>query len=137
MIAGSETISVLSMNVAIFVLLLVVGLINFLPVIGVLSAQKLSSAYAVELVGNDIIILMRHRALLFGIIGSFVLYALFKPLYQTPAMLMAGVSMLGFLFFSWAAESYNASITKIMMVDVVGIICLLIATVLKYLQSSH
>lgn len=52
------------MNRTISILLLIVGVINFLPVIGVLSAAKLSSAYSVDLVGNDIIILMRHRRLI-------------------------------------------------------------------------
>jgi len=124
------------MNIAILILLFVVGLINILPVLGVLSAEKLTTAYSVDLVGNDIVILMRHRALLFGIIGGFIFFSLFKPVYQEAAMVMAGVSMVGFLYFVWVVDGHNGSISKIAMIDIVGIICLLLAAVLKYLSVT-
>ena len=124
------------MSITISILLLIVGVINFLPVIGVLSADKLSGAYSIELIGNDIIILMRHRALLFGLVGGFILYSVFKPSYQSAAMVMAAVSMLGFLYFVWAAGDYNASISKIAMIDLVGIVCLVIVSVLKYVTRN-
>ncbi len=114
-------------------LLLVVGLINFLPVLGVLSAAKLSQAYAIDLVGDDIVILMRHRALLFGILGGFIIYSVFVPAYQGAAMVMAGIAMIGFLFFMWQQGESNAALYKVMLVDVVGIVCLMVAAGLKYL----
>ncbi len=124
------------MNRTISILLLIVGAINFLPVIGILSAAKLASAYSVDLVGNDIIILMRHRALLFGIVGGFVLFSVFKPAYQSVAMVMAAISMVGFLYFVWAAGEYNDSIFRISMIDLAGIACLLLASVLKYISAK-
>lgn len=124
------------MNIAISILLLIVGVINFLPVIGVLSAEKLSSAYSLELIGNDIIILMRHRALLFGLVGGFIFYSVFNPSYQTAAMVMAAISMVGFLYFVWAAGDCNASISKIAIIDLMGIVCLVIASALKYISAG-
>ncbi len=124
------------MNLTISILLITVGLINFLPVIGIISAEKLSAAYAVELIGNDIVILMRHRALLFGLIGGFMLYSVWKPSYQSVAMVMAAISMLGFLFFVAAADHYNASITKITIIDLIGLAALAIAAGLKYLSRN-
>jgi len=124
------------MNIVILILLFIVGLINFLPIIGVLSAEKLSTAYSVDLIGNDIVILMRHRALLFGIIGGFIFFSLFKPSYQEAAMVMAAISMVGFLYFIWAVGGYNDALSKIAMVDVIGIICLLLAAVLKYVSAT-
>ena len=59
--------------------LIVVGLINFLPLVGVYSAQRLESSYSIVLASNDLIILMRHRALLFGVLGGFILYSAFMP----------------------------------------------------------
>lgn len=125
------------MNRTISILLLIVGVINFLPIIGVLSAAKLSSAYSVDLVGNDIIILMRHRALLFGIVGGFVLFSVFRPAYQSVAMVMAAISMVGFLYFVWAAGEYNDSIFRIAMIDLIGIACLVLASVLKYVSAKR
>ena len=124
------------MNLTISILLITVGLINFLPVIGIISAEKLSAAYAVELIGNDIVILMRHRALLFGLIGGFMRYSVWKPSYQSVAMVMAAISMLGFLFFVAAADHYNASITKIAIIDLIGLAGLAIAAGLKYLSRT-
>jgi hypothetical protein len=63
--------------------LVVVGLINFVPVIGVVSAQKLESTYSITLAGNDLKILVRLRALFFGILGAFILYSAFNPIYQS------------------------------------------------------
>lgn len=112
--------------------LLIVGLINFMPIVGILSAQKLEAAYGVALSSNDLIILMRHRALLFGVLGGFILYSAFVPSYQTAAMIMAGISMVGFAVLVHSVGGFNASINKVLIVDYVGIIFLTIAAFLKY-----
>lgn len=118
------------------VLLFVVGVINFLPVIGVLSAARLSQAYAIDLDSNDLVILMRHRALLFGIVGGFILYSVFVPGYQTAAMVMAALSMLGYIFLLWQEGGYNAALHKVMLVDIAGILCLAAAVLLKFLSRA-
>ena len=124
------------MNIAISILLFIVGLINFVPVIGVMSADRLSNAYSIELVGNDIVVLMRHRALLFGIIGGFILYSVFNPSYQIAAMIMAAISMLGFLYFVCAVGDYNGDIAKVAIIDLVGIAILAIAAILKFVNEN-
>ncbi len=125
------------MSRIISILLVVVGVINFFPVIGVISAERLSGAYSIDLIGNDIVILMRHRALLFGLVGGFMLYSVFKPSFQTAAMVMATISMLGFLYFVWAVGDFNATLYKIAMIDLVGISCLLVVSALKYVSSNN
>jgi hypothetical protein len=118
------------------ILLFVVGVINLLPVMGVLSVAKLSQAYAIALDSNDIVILMRHRALLFGIVGGFILYSLFVPGYQPAAMVMAAVSMVGYVFFLWQQGDSNAALRKVMVVDIVGILCLAGAAMLKTISGT-
>ncbi len=117
-------------------LLFVVGMINFLPFLGVVSAERLSRAYAVELGSNDLVILMRHRALLFGIVGGFILYSVFVPNYQTPAMVMAAVSMVGYVLLLLQEGEHNAALHKVMVVDTFGIICLAVAALLKYFSGA-
>ncbi len=112
------------MSKVVTVLLVLVGLINFLPVLGVLSAGKVSSAYAVEFASPDLEILLRHRALLFGIVGGFILYAAFVPQYQAPAMVMAAVSMVGFLVLAWSVGGLNEAIRKVVLADIVGVLLL-------------
>jgi hypothetical protein len=117
--------------------LVLVGLINLAPFIGVISTQKLESAYSVTLAGNDLAILMRHRALLFGILGSFIIYSAYAPLYQSAAMIMAGVSMIGFTFLVIDVGGYNQAVSKVLFFDILGIILLLLAVALKYLSKSN
>ena len=99
--------------------LVIVGLINFVPVVGILSAQKLESAYNIALSSNDLIILMRHRALLFGVLGGFLLFSAFMPSYQAAAMIMAGISMVGFAVLVHSVGDFNASINKVLVIDYV------------------
>jgi hypothetical protein len=120
------------MSKLVSILLIVVGAINFRPVFGVLSATNLEQAYSVELANNDLIILMRHRALLFGIVGGFILLSVFVPSHQAAAMIMAAVSMIGFLCLAWAVGGYNDAISRIATIDSAGIACLALAAVLKF-----
>lgn len=126
-----ETMTVKAINTLLFL----VGLVNFLPVLGVLSGGRIAQAYGIELPGPDLEILLRHRALLFGIVGGFVFYALFVPAMQWPAIVMAGVSMVGFLVFMLQVGDYNASLYRVMLVDIAGIVLLLATVVLKLLVS--
>ncbi len=125
------------MTTIIMVCLIIVGLINFIPVIGVLSSLKLENSYSISLESNDLIILMRHRALLFGTLGGFILYSAFFAFYQEAAMLMAGVSMIGFALLVVIVGDYNDSIFKVLIADIVGIVFLLIAFILKYVAKSN
>ncbi len=124
------------MNRLITACLLVVGLINFVPVMAIVSAGQIESAYAVQLAGVDIELLMRHRALLFGILGSFVIYAAFVPRYQVAAMLMAGASMAGFALLLVTTGGYNEALATVLAVDYVGIAVLLVAAVLRFRHSA-
>ena len=47
-----------------------VGLVNLLPVSGVLSANRLQALYGVAIEDVNFLVLMRHRAVLFGIVGG-------------------------------------------------------------------
>jgi hypothetical protein len=114
------------------VCLSIVGLINFVPVLAVISVQKLEEAYSISLVSNDLIILMRHRALLFGVLGGFILYSAFVPAYQGPAMLMAAISMIGYAALMYSVGGYNDSLYKVLIIDYIGIVFLAVAVAAKY-----
>ncbi len=118
-------------------MIFIVGLINFLPVLGLFSVAELSQAYGIEFNSNELEVLMRHRALLFGILGGFVLYSLFKASLRAPALVMSGVSMIGFLLLGWIVGDVNDELMKITYVDVVGILCLVIAIVLQFVLNKR
>ncbi|MBV1911980.1 MAG: hypothetical protein KUG78_22005 [Kangiellaceae bacterium] len=124
------------MNKALTICLILVGIINFIPVAGVLSSLNLENAYAIELINNDLIILMRHRALLFGVLGGYVLYSAFAKEHQVTSMVMVGASMVGFIALALLVEGYNDAIYKIILADVAGIAILVLAVILKLIDRK-
>jgi len=117
-------------------MLVLVGLINLIPVLGVFSASQMAQTYAIDIDTTDLELLMRHRALLFGIIGGFVLVAVIKPSYRPPAMMMAGVSMSGFMVLTLMLTGINDALYKIFWADVLGLGCLLVAVILSLYNKN-
>jgi hypothetical protein len=110
--------------------LVVVGLIHLVPVTGVAGAARLADLYGLSIEGVDLLILMRHRAVLFGILGVLMVAAAFrKPLRATA--LAAGFASVGsFLALALAAGGYNAAIARVVGADVVALGLLVVALVL-------
>jgi hypothetical protein len=107
-------------------MLVVVALIHLLPVLGVFGAARMERAYGVSLPGPDLAVLMRHRALLFGLFGAFMLAAAFVPGLQLPALLIALLSAGGFALLAFATPGRNNAITRIAWVDVAAVACALV-----------
>jgi len=115
---------------AITALLLVVAIIHWLPVVGFLGVGRLESLYGVRIPEADLEILMRHRAMLFGILGGLFAYAAFTPTVQPLAFAAAAVSLLSFFYLAITVRGYGASIRKVVIADGVASACLLAAMVL-------
>ena len=112
-----------------------VALINLLPVFGVLSAERLADGYGVEIASAELEILLRHRALLFGIVGGFVLASLWLPAYRGAALLLAGISMVGFLLLAAQVGAYGPALGRVVRADIVGVLALVVASLLHVLRS--
>ena len=110
--------------------LVIVGVINTLPVIGMLGADRINAAYGLTLNSPDLEILLRHRALLFGIIGGFVLASIAIPPLRLAALILAGISMVGFLIISWQVGGANAELQRIAQIDIIAIAALVGAVAL-------
>lgn len=115
-------------------LMLVVALIHLLPIVGVLGGERLSMLYGVAIDDRNLAILMRHRALLFGILGGLFAYAAFVPALQPVAFTAAAVSLAGLFWFAFSAGGYNEAIRKVVIADIVATICLVLAVVLFLLR---
>jgi len=124
------------MNKIYLAFLLLVGVINFLPIIGVLSLDKINHAYGLNVADNNLAILLRHRALLFGIVGGFIIYSVFNPHFQWAAIIMAAISMLGYLYLFWSIGDANNELLKVAKADVIGLVLLALAVVLKLLINK-
>ena len=68
-------------------LLVLVGLINLIPAVGAIAPERLRTLYGIEPDAPELLLLLRHRALLFALIGGFVVLAAFRPclLYTSPS----------------------------------------------------
>jgi hypothetical protein len=118
-------------------LLVLVGIIHLLPISGVLGTERLSALYGVTLGDPNLVILMRHRAVLFGLLGLFMVYAAFKPSLQPLAFLAGFLSVVSFMAIAWSVGGYNEAIRKVVIADVVAVIALCIAGVLYVVSRKQ
>lgn len=108
-------------------MLLIVGIIHLLPLSGVLGAGQLSALYGLPLGEPNLEILMRHRAVLFCLLGGLLILAAFRPAFQAVALVAGFASVLSFLGLAWSVGGYNALIARVVLADLIALVCLLIA----------
>jgi len=108
-------------------LLIVAGIILLLPVIGVIGAERLAIMYGISFQEPNLLILMRHRAVLFGLLGTFIIYAAFRPSIQPLALLAGFIGAGSFIVLAKAVGAYNATISKVVLADIVAVVCLVVA----------
>lgn len=112
-------------------MLLVVAVIHLLPLAGVLGAPRLAALYGIQFDDPNLVILMRHRAALFGLFGAFFVFAAWRPALQPMAFVAGGASVLSFLYLAWSVGGYNAQIGRVFTADLIAAACLLVG-VLAY-----
>ena len=123
------------MKRAISIILVAVGLMNLYPIIGVLSADALTNLYGVTILDNDLLILMRHRAVMLGIIGTFMVIAAFRPDLQSAAIIAGLTSMIAFVGLTLSVGDSGESVNKVMLADVLGSLALFVAIFLRWVSS--
>ena len=121
------------MNSLKLALLALVGLINFLPVIGLLSAARLQGLYGLPALEPNLALLLRHRALLFGLIGALILCAVYTPALRPAAYAMALISMAGFIVLAHGA-AINDALQRVVLADWIGLGLLALVLLLGLLQ---
>ncbi len=108
----------------------ITGIVHALPLAGLLGRGMLERSYGVSLgEGQDLVILMQHRALLFGLLACACFGAAALPAWRTPVGLAALVSMLGFAgLAAWQAP--GAALVKVMWIDIGAALLLIMSMVL-------
>lgn len=112
-------------------LFLVVALINLVPGIGMWSASRLESLYGVPMVEANLVILMRHRAVMLAIVGALLAYAAVRPPLRPIAVAAGLVSMLSFVAIAFLGEP-NPLLQRVAWVDIVGSLLLVGAALLDH-----
>ena len=106
-------------------LIVLASLINLAPVLGAFSVERMQALYGIALPDPNLGILMRHRAVLFGIVGGIMIVSAFHPPLRPVAYAAGVISMLAFLAIAWLAGGYNAEIQRVCLIDLVGVAALL------------
>lgn len=117
-------------------MLVLVAVIHLLPLAGLLGVAKMEGAYGVQIEGPDLAVLMRHRALMFGLLGGFMLTAVFVPTLQPWALLLAVLSAGGFVLLAWATPGHNANVARVAWVDVAAVLFALAGLAAWWLQRG-
>jgi hypothetical protein len=102
------------------------GVVHLLPVAGLLGKSMLEKAYGVSLGSSDLVILMQHRALLFGLISAACWIAVWQAAWRWPAGCTALISMLGFVLIA-AMQPHQTAISRIVWIDAIAAVPLLLA----------
>lgn len=106
--------------------LLVAAVIHLVPLVGVLGTARLEALYGLPVTDPNLAILMRHRAVLFGLLGTFLAIAAFRPALQSAAFVAGFVSILSFLGLAWSTGGYNDLVARIVSGDIVALVSLII-----------
>ncbi|MFT7218448.1 MAG: hypothetical protein ACI8Z1_000057 [Candidatus Azotimanducaceae bacterium] len=93
-----------------------------LPIIGVLGSDRLATLYGIYVADHNLAILMRHRAVLFGILGGLTVYATFQPSIQPLAFVVTFVSVISFLYFALEVGEFNAATRNVVIADVIALV---------------
>ncbi|MBB1518875.1 phosphopantetheine adenylyltransferase [Aquipseudomonas guryensis] len=123
------------MNKLIAALLLVAAVIHLLPLAGVLGGERLNSLYGLTLNEPNLQLLMRHRAVLFGLLGALLAAAALLPGLRSVALGAGLISVLSFILLAWGEPGYNAAVRRVLLADWIALACLLPALALHLWQG--
>ena len=122
-------------EIIITLMLLIIAVIHIIPITGFAGATRLESLYGVSVSDSNMEILMRHRAVVFGILGVFFAYAAFVPSLQPLALLAAFVSLASFFYLAWSVGGYNDALKRVVVADIIATACWVVAVSLYYLRA--
>jgi hypothetical protein len=117
--------------------LLLVAIIHALPLVGVVSGTRVASLYGVAVQDPNLEILLRHRAVLFGLLAAFLAYAAFNRHLHSLALAGGAISVLSFLALALTVSGYNASLATVVKADVLAAVLLAVAATVHLLRLGE
>ena len=109
--------------------LILVAVIHAFPVVGVLGATKLSQLYGIAVQDPNLELVLRHRAVLFGLLAAFLAYAALRPELHRLALVAGFVSVISFLVLAQPSSSLNTALTTVVRVDWLALALLVVGAV--------
>jgi len=117
--------------------LLVSGIIHGMPLIGLAGSEALARLYGLDLKDPSLLLLLQHRALMFGLLAVPMFVAILRAEWQWPALWLALLSAGGFTILRhWVAGDLPSPLQRVYLVDLVLLVPLVIAMGLKW-RAAH
>ena len=117
--------------------LFTIGIIHLIPLGGFFGAARLETMYGIAIDNDNLEILLRHRAILFGLLGAVFCLSAFRPVYQPLAFALATGTLLPFFFLLTRVDNYNEAIARVALADVLALACLVTAVTCFFINSHH
>lgn len=118
------------------VTLFICGVVHLLPVTGVFGRDALLSLYGAPIDSDALLLLMQHRAILFGIIGAVLLVSIVRKHLQNAALLIVTVSMMSFVVLMLLNAEQSPPLQRVMWVDLVLLVGIAIDAVINKKASK-
>lgn len=109
------------MEAVVVTLLALVGLINVAPLVGIASRSKLEALYGTPVDTPELAVLLRHRALLFGLVGGLTLASIGLAELRPAALTLCLLSMLGYLLLVAQERTRDPSLRRVAAIDLAGV----------------
>ena len=114
------------------VLLLIVGVVNLLPILPLLNPGMLDTMYQVAPTDPTSELLLRHRALVLGLVGVALLVSVLKDSWRAAAIVSAAVANGGYVLLAATGGEISAAATRVMVIDIAVLALLAIAAALLW-----
>lgn len=101
-------------------LFLFASAVKLAPVLGLLLPGRIAGAYGVVVDDPNLLILLRHRAGMFAIVGLLLAAAAFRPPLRSLAATIGLYSMLSFALVVWLDGPANAQLQRYAVIDLVA-----------------
>ena len=115
--------------------LLLGALLHALPLAGVLGAARLSALYGIDVQEPNLALLLRHRAVLFGLLAVLLATAALRPALHGLGVAAGLASVGAFLLLAWFEGPLNAALTPVVRLDIAALILLLVAGLVHLLTQ--
>lgn len=115
--------------------LLLVALLHALPLAGVLGAARLQALYGVDASDLSLELLLRHRAVLFGLLAVALAGAAWRPAWRGAGLVAGIVSVASFLLLAWLAGPLAPALSTVVKLDLAALALLLLAGAIHLLHK--
>ena len=119
------------MSLSLQIALVLIGLLHTLPAISGLSANKLAALYKIDTNDRVLLVLLHHRAVLFGLLAAACYYSAFTQQYGLEVSIAAFIAMLSFVGIAAGVAHQSPAIKKIAIADAIGALVLTLGWVLN------